>query len=91
MTSKSDNIISYGKIKVPPASIHSTFSQSFLPQQDHLENALRIYAAWLVRATRLKLTKSPSNNDRINLTSEANKRSNSLNDNRISMDEDTAN
>jgi len=65
-------------------------SQPANSQQDHLENALRSYATWLVRAALQKLAESSSNNDRIDLTSEGNNRSNSLNDNRISMNEDAA-
>jgi len=61
-------------------------------QQDHLEHALRSYTTWLVRAASRKMADStPNNNPRIDLTSEGNKCSNSLVDNRMDENESSAN
>ncbi|MCP4582106.1 MAG: hypothetical protein GY839_10840 [candidate division Zixibacteria bacterium] len=66
-------------------------SQPTHSQQDHLENALRTYATWLVRAAGRKMANnSPDNKPIIDLTSEGNKCSNSLVDNRIRINESNA-
>jgi len=58
-------------------------------QQDHFENALRTYATWLVRAVGRKMADStPNNKPGIDLTSEGNKCSNVLVDNKIRRDKD---
>ncbi|MCP4582405.1 MAG: hypothetical protein GY839_12395 [candidate division Zixibacteria bacterium] len=60
-------------------------SQPTHSQQDHLENALRTYATWLVRAAGRKMADStPDNSPIIDLTSEGNKCSNALVDNGLS-------
>jgi len=57
-------------------------SQPTHSQQDHLENALRSYATWLVRAVGRKMADStPNNKARIDLTSLENKCCNTLIDN----------
>ena len=60
------------------------FSQPTNPLQDHNENTMRTYATRLARAALRKLTESdPIDNNRIDLTSERNKCTNSLTNNRI--------
>jgi hypothetical protein len=64
-------------------------SQPTRSQQDHLENALRSYAGWLVRAVSRKMADStPNNSPRIDLTSGGNKCSNTLIDNELRRAED---
>jgi len=59
-------------------------SQPTHSQQDHLDNALRSYATWLVRAAGRKMAENmPDNNPRIDLTSGGNKCSNTLVDNKL--------
>ncbi len=67
----------------------ANYTQPTQSQQDHLENALRSYATWLVRAASRKMADStPDNKPRIDLTSEGNKCTNTLVDNGLRKGED---